>query len=96
MAAQNTISGVKAVTTAGTAVQLNAGMQVNGPVTIKALTGNTGLIYIGGVNGDVQSTNGYPLLAGDMVILDQVGNLSEIWVNSAVNGEGVAWLLLRW
>jgi hypothetical protein len=90
-----TLSGQTAVATAGTAVQLAADQLINGPVMVKALPGNTDLVYIGNVAGDVASTNGLPLAAGEMVILGQVGNLSSIWVDSAVNGEGVAWIALN-
>jgi len=87
------ISGVKVVTTAGTAVRLSAtSLIINGPVTVKALSTNTGLMFVGNVSGDVQSTNGFPLAAGDVAVFNNIGNAMEVWVNSAVNGEGVAWL----
>ncbi len=89
-----TISGQKTVTAHGTAEQLHAGLVVNGPVMIKALAANTGLMYIGQVAGDVDSTNGMQLAAGEVAIFANAGNLAEIWVDSAVDGEGVAWLLL--
>lgn len=89
------ISGINTVATAGTAEAL--GSQVVGcPLMVKALTTNTGLVYVGNDGaGDVASTNGMPLAKGDVVIFDRVGNLSEIYIDSAVNGEGVAWLILR-
>lgn len=34
------------------------------------------------------------LAAGDQVIFEHVSNLSAVIVDSAVNGEGVAWLIL--
>ncbi len=89
-----TISGQKIVTAAGTAEALASSRQVSSGVMIKALPTNTGLVYVGQVGGDVSSANGMPLSAGDVVVLINVGNLAEIWVDSAVNGEGVAWLLL--
>ena len=89
-----TLSGVTAVAAAGTAEQLGSGI-INGPVMVKALTTNTDLVYIGNVAGDVADSNGLPLAAGDAVIFNQVGNLAEIWVDVAVNGEGVAWLALN-
>jgi hypothetical protein len=88
------ISGQKAVTAAGTAEVLAASRQVNGPLMVKALSANTGLVFIGQVTGDVSSANGMQLAAGEVAIFSNVGNLSEIWVDSAVNGEGVCWLLL--
>jgi hypothetical protein len=89
------LSGLKAVTTAGTALALGS-QQIAGPILVKALTTNTGLVYVGNDGaGDVASTNGYPLAAGDQVIFDHVANLANIMVDSAVNGEGVAWIALK-
>jgi len=88
------LSGQKTVTTAGTAEALGS-VNVQGPLMVKALTTNTGLAYIGNDGaGDVASTNGLPLLAGDVVVFDWVGNLASIMVDVAVDGEGVAWIVL--
>ncbi len=89
-----TYSGQKTVTAAGTAENITA-QQVNSPVMLKALTTNTGLVYVGNISDDVTNANGMPLAAGDVVIFEYVGNLSSIWVDSAVNGEGLAWLVLN-
>ena len=89
------LSGLKTVSTAGTAVALGS-QQIAGPLLIKALTTNTGLVYIGNDGaGDVASTNGFPLAAGDVAILEHVSDLGAVMVDSAVNGEGVAWLALK-
>lgn len=89
------ISGVNTVTAAGTAEALGA-LQVNASLSVKALTTNTGLVYVGNDGaGDVASANGYPLAAGDVVVFDLVSNLANIFIDSAVNGEGVAWLILE-
>lgn len=87
------MSGQTTVTTAGTEVQLNAN-QACRSVVIKALTANTGIMYIGN-NGDntVASTTGYPLSGGDYVVLE-VLNLNNIYVDASVNGEKVAWIVL--
>ncbi len=89
-----TLSGQKTVTTAGTAVQLHTGLSVDGPVMIKALPANTGVMYVGNVSGDVTNLNSMPLSAGDPLILNRVGNLADVWIDATVNGEGVAWLIL--
>jgi len=89
-----TISGQKTVSNHGTAEPLHEGLVVNGPVMVKALAANTDAIYIGQVDGDVASDSGLELAAGEVVVFSNVGNLMEIWVDSAVDGEGVAWLLL--
>jgi len=86
-------SGRKTVTTAGTAVMLGD-QEVVGPLMVKALTTNTNLVYVGESGGGVSSTTGMPLSAGDVIVFNFVGNLADIWVDSAVNGEGVAWLIL--
>jgi hypothetical protein len=87
-------SGQTTVTTAGTEVLLHSDLPVSGPVMVKALPGNTGIMYVGNVNGAVSSSLGMPLSAGDAMIYDFVGNLNSIWVDASVSGEKVAWALL--
>ncbi len=90
------ISGQRVVASAGTAVALNAaGLVVNGPVMVKALDTNTGVVALGndGAN-DVTVSNGLRLEAGDVVVFDFVGDLKSIWLDSAVDGEGVSWIML--
>ncbi len=90
-----TYSGQKAVTAAGTAETLVADDTFfDGMVMIKALPANAGVMYVGQVTGDVASTNGMPLSAGEVCILENAHNLKNVWVDATVNGEGVAWLLL--
>lgn len=86
------LSGQKVVTTAGTAVALGSQV-IRGPLAIKAKSTNTDLIYVGNSgNNDVDSATGYHLSKNEEVVLKSVGNLSEVWVDAAVNGEGVAWI----
>jgi hypothetical protein len=88
------LSGQKTVTTAGTAVNLGS-QAVSHGILVKALTTNTDLVYVGNDGaGDVSSANGFPLSAGEVLIFEHVSNLSAIMLDSAVNGEGVAWLIL--
>lgn len=61
---------------------------------VKALLANTNNIYVGNVNGDVASTNGLELDAGEVIIFNYVGDLNNIWIDADTNGEGVTWLLL--
>ena len=87
------LSGQKTVTTAGTAVAMAASSApVGGAVAVKALLTNTGTVYVGG--SDVEAANGLPLAPGEVAILVYVGDLATLFVDSAVNGEGVAWLQL--
>lgn len=69
-------------------------MAVDGPLMVKALLANTNNIYVGNVSGDVASTNGLELDAGEVIIFNYVGDLNNIWIDSDTNGEGVTWLLL--
>lgn len=88
------MSGQKTVTTAGSAEALGSGI-VNGPLMVKALDTNTGVVAIGNDGaGDVSLSSGMRLAAGDPVVFNFVGNLASILVDAAVNGEGVAWLVL--
>ena len=61
-------------------------------VFIKALQDNTGYMYVGN-NGDatVSSSTGFQLDAGDVIYIP-VSMLSDIWVDSSVNGEKVCWI----
>lgn len=88
------LSGQTTVTTAGTEVALGSG-RINGPLAVRALSANTGKMYIGNAgDGTVASTTGYELAAGDQIILGYVGDLATIMVDSSVNGEKVCWLAL--
>lgn len=88
-------SGQKTVTAAGTAEALGTEI-VQGPLMVKALETNTGLVYVGNDgSGDVSATTGMPLAAGDVIVFDWVGTLGSLLVDAAVNSEGVAWLRLN-
>jgi hypothetical protein len=89
-----TLSGQTTVSVAGTAVQLASNQVANAPVMIKALSTNAGLVYIGNVSGDVTSSNGMELDAGEVIVIPFVGNLNSLWVDAAQNGDKVAWLIL--
>ncbi len=85
-------SGQKQVTIAGTAERVHPGMPVLGPLQVKALPGNTGLVYVGNDGAaDVSSSNGFPLSAGEAVVFFRVADLCYLWLDAAVSGEGVAW-----
>jgi hypothetical protein len=90
------ISGQTTVAAAGTEVVLAAaGTRANGPVAVRALSGNTGVIYIGNAgDGTVSSSSGYQLAQGDQIIFAYVGDLSSIMVDAATNGDKVSWLIL--
>ncbi len=99
MAAPALVSVAKAVTTAGTRVRLVASSLLASECVIKALGANTGIIYVGG--SDVASSNGFQLAAGESVSVGQLLqagalsrgeqrlDLTDIYLDSSVNGEGV-------
>jgi hypothetical protein len=85
------ISGLITVTTAGTAVQGGNVALTNG-VFVKAHPDNTDTVWVGNDGaGDVAATNGYPLNAGEFIVI-QVDNLSDLWFDADVNGEKICWL----
>lgn len=83
-------SGQITIVTAGTAVQ---GTAIPGQeFVIKAHPSNTGVIYVGNDGaGDVTSSNGFPLSAGDALPM-ALGNLSELWFDAAENGDVACWI----
>jgi len=89
------ISGQKTVTTAGTAVQLGT-QPIQGPLLVKALDTNTGIVAVGNDGaGGVTVSNGLRLLKGESVEFQWVGSLATLWLDSAVDGEGVSWISLQ-
>lgn len=83
-------NGKQTVTTSGTRVQL-ASSTTTTTITVRALVGNTGIIYVG--NSAVTASNGFQLSASESVSID-LDNLSKVWIDSSVNGEGVTYIYL--
>lgn len=84
-------SGRLNVTTAGTAEQLPDQAVPNGfAVVVKALDGNTGNIFIGKDKATAEGASSFPIGAAQALTL-KVDNVNDIWVDAAVDGEGVAW-----
>lgn len=82
-------AAAKDVTTAGTAEALAASSTRVLAVVIRAKSGNTDSIYVGA--SDVDSTDGFPLAAGEAITLN-VRDLADVYVDAAVNGEGVHYI----
>lgn len=86
--------GVRKVTKAGTPLPLTATSTNCTSVTITAFAGNTKEVAIGGANVLVAEKEGIVLAPGDRVQLtagfDKVDDLSKVFVDSEVNGEGVS------
>lgn len=80
-------NGNKVVTTAGTRVTLAASTTIKG-VTVKALSTNTGIIYVG--NTTVAAANGFQLKANESVSI-AIADLATVNLDSSVNGEGVTY-----
>lgn len=80
--------GEKTVAAAGTAEALvaTATVLVAGVVQVKALDTNTDTVYVGGAT--VDAANGWPLAAGEEFTF-LIGDLADVYVDAAVNGEGV-------
>ena len=81
--------GVKTVTTAGTDVALATSVNARW-VIIQAQTDNTGVIAVGtaGVDATVATGNGVALAAGESLTIP-AEDLSLIYIDATVNGEGV-------
>lgn len=83
------VHGQRAVTTAGTEVALTTSKVLKDGITVKAFTTNTGLIFVG--LNPVTSSTGFQLSAGQSIYL-KINNPSLIYVDAAVNGEGVSYI----
>ena len=88
-------SGSKAVTTAGTAVKLVASSTPCKRVDIQGLYTNTSYVAVGGadVNATPATQKGLALSAGGMYSI-ACDDAFDLYVDSAVNGEGVAYNIL--
>lgn len=82
-------NGKTSVTTAGTRVQLLTTSTGIHTVVVRANSANTGTIYVG--NATVASTNGMQLAAGDALTLT-INDLSKVYLDCSVNGEGVTYI----
>lgn len=79
----------KTIAAAGTRERLIAVTTPCTGVTIKALAGNTGDVYVG--TSDVDATHGIILDAGEAISFD-IDDAYKIYLDVSVNGEGVSYL----
>jgi len=87
----------KTVSTAGTREQLTTSDNAVLSVMIQALASNTSYVYVG--DNTVSSTNGMELAAGGFITISNTDDsfpggeisLKDIWIDVAVNGEGVSY-----
>ena len=82
-------NGQETVDLAGTAQAIGSSQALLSGITVRALAGNTGLVYVG--NASVDSTNGHELAAGVSVFIE-VDNVATIYVDAATNDDGVSWV----
>ena len=87
MTGANIRHGNVTVPAAGTAVNLGTGQCRN--ITIKALAGNVGDVFIG--DKDVDATTGFVLDAGEEVTLP-AEKLDNIWIDVGTSAEGVTYI----
>lgn len=89
----NIETGQDTVTTSGTAVQLNGGTSLTVPdgasVSVTALPGNSGNIYIG--DDTVDSSSG-DVLTSDTSVSIPISDVSSVYIDADNNGEGVSWI----
>lgn len=83
------LNGQLNVTTAGTAVQLTSNEKA-GYVKITYKDSNSGEIYVGDSN--VSSSNGYILNYDNNSVVLSLDDLSKIYIDSSINGEGVSFV----
>jgi hypothetical protein len=85
--------GRKVVTTAGTAEAV--GTAITGGISeviVTAETDNTGVIVVGGstVVAALATRRGTPLLSGESIVM-KVHNISEVYIDATVTGDGVTY-----
>jgi hypothetical protein len=83
-----TYNGQKTVTSHGTAEALGSSQAILSGVRVKALSTNTGNVYVG--NSSVDSSNGFVLAAGESDFW-AVANIATLYIDSDVDGEGVCY-----
>ncbi len=83
-------TGQASVTTAGLRVQLPDVPCRS--ASIRARPANTGNVFLG--DELVNSATGYILRPADIIDL-AIDNLRRLYIDAAVNGEGIAWLVVR-
>lgn len=88
---RNIASGSKSVTTAGTRVQLLSAATECKSIDVTANYTNTDMIVVGGsgVVAASGSRKGVPIAAGNTYTF-KITDVSNVWIDSVVNGEGVS------
>lgn len=84
------INGRVTVAAAGTRVTLSANFtNLEVGVFVKALSTNTGLIYLG--NSTVAAANGYVLSVNEHVFIS-IRNLQNLFIDASINAQGISYI----
>jgi hypothetical protein len=84
----------KTVAAHGTAEQLQSQAIPDGfSVSIRAFDTNTKNIYLGPTKADAQNHTKATVLSQGQFVLLYITDVSEVWIDADVNGEGVMWLV---
>lgn len=84
------------VTAAGTAEQLasDVSVPVGCQLTVIAKPGNTGTIYLGNSKANAESaTARFDGLSAGLAVSLKITNANLVWVDAAVSGEGVSYIV---
>ena len=81
--------GQKTIASAGTEEAIGSSQAISSGVTVKALAGNTGIVYVGA--NPVTSSTGFELSAGEQVFLE-VANIATVFIDVATNDDGVSYV----
>jgi len=87
-------NGRKTITAAGTPERVTDQETPCSGVYLQALSANTGLIYWGRDERQAKSDVGVELDVGAPIWIP-INDLSKLWLDAAVNGEGVCWVILE-
>jgi len=82
-------NGQETVDSAGTAQTIAASQELQKGVLVKALAGNTGIVYVG--DADVSASNGFELSAKEELFVP-VDNLASVYIDAATNDDGVSFI----
>lgn len=99
------ITSQRAVTSAGTPEKVKEApeQQKNKVIalTVRAHTGNAGFIYVAYDQNAASAGFGYVLAAGETLtidihdVIDGFLDLSKIWVDASVNGDGISYIAIE-
>ena len=82
-------NGQNTVASAGTREPLASTQAILSGVTVKALAGNSGIVYVG--DNTVAAANGLELSASESVFIE-VDDVATVNIDAAEDGDGVGWI----